>query len=709
MKLHKTGLVAFYLLLILTVVLPVYPDAPQQTILILNSYHSGYPWSDSIVQGIKSVIPPEIQISIEYMDTKRFSYARMEPHIHDFLHEKYREKLPAGIISTDDNALTFLLAHHEDIFPNVPLVFCGVNQTPPDLHLHRDHTTGLFENNEHRETLLTALKLLPRTKKIYFINDNTVSGTVQYNKIRAIAEADLTGLETVFLNEDRRINLERIYTALKNAPPDSMVYFADLNIDDRENTIDYQVVLPELTSAYSPPVFASIDTYLPYGIVGGKVTSGFHQGELAAKMVLETLNGKPPGEISIESTLPNRYIFNAKQLKRFGISRDSLPANSILINNEPSVFIQALGWILPVLLMALFFFILASALLFNMYRRRKAEKALAYEQMLIKSMLDNIPDHIYFKDEKSRYLKINAAMARYFGLQNPEDAEGLSNKDFLPGDYAVFMQETEKKIFESGHPVTIEEASFTAIGKPLRWESNIKIPLINEKGETIGTMGVSRDISQQKTIKEELEKSLHEKEVLLREIHHRVKNNLTMIVSLISLQEGDIEDPHTVSFYASLRNRIHSISLIHERIYRSSDFTRINIKEYIEDLSQSIAAAFGSQYSDLTIDIDADETSLVLEKAIPAGIILNELITNSLKHGMNNDGKNILAIASHKEGNLLIITVRDMGSGFPESFKPEQSSSLGFRLIQALTAQLDGTFIWSNSEGAESRISFPLD
>ncbi len=709
MKLRETRLIILSAAFLISAGTSVFSDTPQKTIMILNSYHSGYLWSDSIVQGIQSVIPPEMQISIEYMDTKRYSYERMEPHILEFLKEKCKARPPAGIISTDDNALTFLLAHHDEIFPDIPLVFCGVNQPPEELHLHRDHITGLFENNEHRETLLTALRLLPETKRIYFINDNTVSGVLQYNKIRAIAETDLSHIETVFLNEDRGINLDRINTALKDAPPHSIVYFADLNLDDKNIPIDYRIVLPELTRKYPLPFFASIESYINYGIVGGKVTSGFYQGELATHMLIESLSGTPASEIPIESTLPNKYIFNTEQLKRFGIPRKNLPENSILLNNEQSVFMQALVWILPAFLLALFFFFLATALLFNMYRRRTAEKALAYEQMLFRSMLDNIPDHIYFKDREGKYLKINAAMASYFGIANPEEAEGRTNEQFLPPEYAAYMKKIEDEILTKSHSVRVEEASFSIEGKPLRWESNIKIPIINEDGITIGTMGVSRDISQLKTTQEELEKSLYEKEVLLREVHHRVKNNLTMIVSLISLQEGDIESRKTLSFYTSLRNRIHSISLIHEKIYKSNDFTRINLKEYIEDLSGSITAAVGGQFSDLTIDIKVDNTSLVLEKAIPTGIILNELITNSLKHGFTRGGKNILSISAKRNKTELTLTITDNGNGYPESLDPGKTQSLGFRLIHALTAQLEGNFSWRNKNGAQSSITFPLE
>ena len=683
-------------------------ENPQGNILILNSYHFGFTWSDSIVQGILGSLPPQTQISVEYMDTKRFAYESMAPLVLNQLSNKYRQNMPDGIITSDDNALRFMLEYHEDLFPDVPLIFCGVNQEPPELSSHRDHLTGLFEHNDHLDTLKTALRLLPRTKRIYFITDNTTSGKIQSKALHQIAEKQLGSIEAVFLNQDGQINLKRIESNLETAPDDSIVYFSDFNLDDQSRQIDFRSVLPELTRNFSIPFFSSFDSYLELGIVGGKINSGYYQGEYAANLLLQVLKGIPPDNIDLHSENPNKYIFNVKELERFGISQQDLPAGSILINSETSIFQQALHWLLPIIIAALFFFLLSFALLISNYKRRIAEKNLAREQMLFKSMLDSTPDHIYFKDKESRFLKINSALAEFLNISDPEAAVGKRTEELLPSDRATINIKIEKEILSTGEPAINHEECIGQVNNIPRWMSNTKIPLRNEVGSIIGTFGISRDISLRKEALKKLEESLEEKETLLREVHHRVKNNLAMIISLISLQASLTEDSIVAGFYTTLQNRIYSISLVHERIYHSTNLSGIYLKEYIQELVESIIAAIGSRFPDISLEIKIDQIALPLEKAIPLGIILNELITNVLKHGFSTGKSNILSIVAASDSKTISVTVRDNGAGFPESHNPASPESLGFRLIQALTAQLNGSFTWGTEGGAWSSLTFPL-
>ncbi len=221
-------------------------------------------------------------------------------------------------------------------------------------------------------------------------------------------------------------------------------------------------------------------------------------------------------------------------------------------------------------------------------------------------------------------------------------------------------------------------------------------------------VSVARDLTEHKLIFQKINRDLHEKNVLLKEIHHRVKNNLSIVIGLLNLELDQIEDVKTAKdLLQASRERIYSMALIHEKLYESSDFSRIEMKEYVESLVRQLSAAYGRK--NITLRLEIDEINLDIVSSIPCGLILNELITNSFLHGFTDNQPGIIRVMMRRvDGDKAEMIVGDNGTGLPEPFPINRSGSLGLKLVQLLTEQLGGSLRVEGKSGTEFAVTFPV-
>ena len=316
--------------------------------------------------------------------------------------------------------------------------------------------------------------------------------------------------------------------------------------------------------------------------------------------------------------------------------------------------------------------------------------------------------------------------SRKFVECNPQYAEvsGYSREEL--------MQINDTRKIQLGHNTPQQEAvniDKLLMGQPYRglfsWirpdgkENYIEYTAarLNIEGSTF-TVGIDHDITDRKRAEEHLQASLKEKEVLLKEIHHRVKNNLQIICSLLDLQADSVEDEQTLEIFKESKNRIRTMALVHEYLYQSKDLARIDFAEYIPDLANYSFRSYQS-YTDtiqLRINIE-DGISLDIDKAIPCGLILNELVSNSLKYAFpagaqshpenrGREGEIRIDLRSDKDNECTFI-VSDNGVGFPKDLDFRNTESLGLQLVVSLVDQLDGTIELDRSGGTTFKITFP--
>lgn len=228
-------------------------------------------------------------------------------------------------------------------------------------------------------------------------------------------------------------------------------------------------------------------------------------------------------------------------------------------------------------------------------------------------------------------------------------------------------------------------------------ERTAELTLINES--------LQREITERKMYEEKLTESLDEKELLLKEVHHRVKNNLQVISSLLSLQSGFINNPGAQEIFKESRNRVGSMALIHEKIYKTNNLYKINFREYLTDLVDSLIGSYLGG-SPVKTEITIDDIYLNIDLSMNLGLIITEITSNAIKYGLKGNSEGKLEIKLESDGELVTIFIKDNGPGYPDGFDPENPDSLGILLITTLTDQIEGTIEMKNNNGAQSILKF---
>jgi PAS domain S-box-containing protein len=245
-----------------------------------------------------------------------------------------------------------------------------------------------------------------------------------------------------------------------------------------------------------------------------------------------------------------------------------------------------------------------------------------------------------------------------------------------------------------------------------RIDMNVTVALVKDKsGEPAYFVTVFEDITERKRNEQELIRSLKEKEVLLREVHHRVKNNLQVISSILNLQSNFVEDPNTLQILRESQNRINSMSFIHESLYRKDEFDSIDLAQYVKDLTTNLLHSYHSSGTDIRLEHDLENVELDLDQAIPCGLILNELVSNALKYAFPDRDRGLVHIGVEQEQNtdattLVRIRVQDDGVGLPEGYEVGASDSLGLQLVSSLLEQIGGEIRLKRDNGTEYLITF---
>jgi two-component sensor histidine kinase len=228
--------------------------------------------------------------------------------------------------------------------------------------------------------------------------------------------------------------------------------------------------------------------------------------------------------------------------------------------------------------------------------------------------------------------------------------------------------------------------------------------------------GTIQDITERKKAEEQIKASLNEKEVLLKEIHHRVKNNMQVISSLLNLQTKHIKDQQLIDIFKDCQNRIKSMALIHEELYRKKDLARVDFSEYTRTLSSRILKSYEIYTDRVLLKTIMNNVSLGVDKAIPCGLIINELLSNSLKYAFpflkEGDGhgegglKGEICINFSPVNNKYELVYSDNGVGLPEDLDFRNTKSLGLQLVNSLTQQIGGVIELDRSKGTEFKITF---
>jgi len=330
---------------------------------------------------------------------------------------------------------------------------------------------------------------------------------------------------------------------------------------------------------------------------------------------------------------------------------------------------------------------------------------------LLQSIMNSPPDIIILSiDREYRYTFFNnahrEAMMEFWGA---EPKIGDCVLTFLTDPKYKEDVRTHYDKTLSGETWSTIDTFLDSKGKTKYYE-NISAPVENDMGDIIGVTVFIIDVTERVEVETQLKESLKEKEVLLREVHHRVKNNLQIISSLLNMQAATIGSKKAKNALIESQNRITSMALIHEQLYQSESIAHIEIEEYLQAVSGFISESHHIKRENLSIIYEIRELSVDIDQAIPMGLIVNELISNSIKYGREKEKHTKIWVRCYpeREDHIMRIEVEDNGPGYPEAGEIRKVRSLGLKLVEALAEQLGGSFEINNSPGAKSTVVFPF-
>ncbi len=572
--------------LILAVFLAVAPTRAEETFerrrfLILNSYHPGFEWSDSILRGIRQVLYTEFDrpaLHVEYMDTKRYFDGIDGPYMESLAAlyaAKYARIKFDAILATDDAAFTFLLRRTEKLFPGTPVVFTGVNDFSPDLLAGRTGITGIVERTEYGPTIELGLALRPGARRLGIVTDASLNGLANRKKFERLAEEFRGRLDFVFFRTD---GFAELLDEVRGFDPQGLLYFSDFYLDGRGRSYEYDVSVPAVLAAAPCPVLYHSDMYLPFGVLGGRMNRGQEYGERAARMAARIVRGEPASSIPVLEDSIARAEVSYPALRKFGIPESRVPPGTLVVD-KPEGFL------------------------------RRNARLLTVSGIITVSLCGVIVSLLYAIRERRR---------------------------------------------------------------------------------------AERDLHASR---ETILQSLREKEVLLQEVHHRVKNNLQIVTSLLRLQSSYSGKPEVEEALTESTERLMAMALVHEQLYVSKNFADIDYADYAAGLVSSVRTTFGLSEEVFRCSIDTGGLRLGLDTAVPLGLILNELLTNSVKYAL--PARSPLSVRSVLEGGdgTFRFRYQDDGPGLPADLNPEKNGGLGLTLITALSQQVRGTPRFPRGEG----------
>jgi PAS domain S-box-containing protein len=334
--------------------------------------------------------------------------------------------------------------------------------------------------------------------------------------------------------------------------------------------------------------------------------------------------------------------------------------------------------------------------------RKKAEEALIESEEKYRSLIEGANDPISLIDLSGNYIMSNTAGAVAMGL-NPEEMGGKNVRDLFPKN-ADKMLEVIHQVVTTGQGVDVDmPLDDTGI---LIWYSTSIQPLKRADGTIRGVQVIARDITHIKDTEQKLKKALDDKEMLMKEIYHRVKNNLMVISSLLNLQSRYIKDQEAKGLFMESQDRARSMALIHERLYQSTDLKHIDFGDYLHNMARDLFNTYAGASGNVELDMEIDEVMLDINTSIPLGLIVNEIISNSLKHAFPHNMKGKISIKLYKDENEYNLKIKDNGIGIPEDVDLERTDSLGMQLINNLTEQINADLCIRRSPGTCFRIKF---
>jgi len=345
------------------------------------------------------------------------------------------------------------------------------------------------------------------------------------------------------------------------------------------------------------------------------------------------------------------------------------------------------------------------ALSVDITERKLAEEALEKNEHFLQTIFDGIQEPMHVIDRDYKVLLTNKKLLELKNVTQ-EDIRGKYCYEAYQGRNELCGQCGAKEVFQTGKSVSLIK-SLPLLDGTYRYFEVYSFPLLEENGEVKQVIEMTKDITERKQAEEAIKKQLEEKEILLREVHHRIKNNMANVESLLSLQAGSIDNPETKAALQESLTRVQSIRILYDKLLLTKDYQDISIKSYVEGLLDAISSVYVTK-NKITIQKQITDFTINSNKAIYLGIIINELLTNVFKYAFESYENGNVSISIEKAENIATLIIQDNGVGIDAGINLNKSPGLGFTLVKILVEQLGGTYSSVNENGTKSTVQFEI-
>jgi PAS domain S-box-containing protein len=375
-----------------------------------------------------------------------------------------------------------------------------------------------------------------------------------------------------------------------------------------------------------------------------------------------------------------------------------LPIDHVYISALTSVMVAAITGLLIVNLARSVFRRATEA---EIERQRTSEALQKFRLGIERSV-----DAVFITDPMGTITFVNPAFGRIYGFSNSEaigQTPRLLKSGLMPQEFYRSMWNT----LLAGNVATVEITNKTRDGRLITIEASVN-PILDDAGKLVGFLAIQRDITDRKKAKEALQQLVNQKELFLQELQHRVKNNLNIIASLLNLETPNIPDEQSRQVFADAQGRIRSIAKIYERLSDANDPGRVDLGKYIQDLARSLFHTLNMDGARIRLLTTLADVQLDTRRAVPLGLILNELMTNVQKYAFPGASVGEVRIDLARSGEEITLSVADSGVGLPPEFVHVGGTSMGLKLVGMLTEQIDGTLSIEGTGGTTVRVRFSL-
>jgi two-component system, cell cycle sensor histidine kinase and response regulator CckA len=711
-----------------------FADQDKKHVLYLNSYHNGYKWSDGLLEGVRTVLNKsqfKVDLQIEYMDVKKFNYEIISKNLLALYKEKFKNETFDSIIISDNDALNFITSYRRELFPGVPVVFCGINELSEADTADGD-ITGVVEAYDFLATLEVAKKLYPEKDHLVILIDNSTAGVTIRHQAEKIIESHQTGLQIEFWIQ---LSLEEAQQRVGKLPKNTFLFIAPYYQTINGRFYTSEEVSEAIYRHSSVPIFTSWEFMVGYGAVGGKVLSGNEHGRIAGEMALKILNGANADSIPIIREPSGIYVFDHKVMEKLGINQHLLPENSRIINAPESIYAisKELFWTIMVSFVLLLLALVA--MVGAMLGRRKVELKIIDQLAFQETLMDTIPQLVSWKDPEGRYLGANQAFMDFFGIRDTQMVVGKTTLEILSDQsYSDWSVTADTNVVNEKKALRKIRRKVLGRNGAEAWIEVNKVPLLGQGGRIVGVLSTAENITKEQNLEKQLLQSQKMEAIgtLAGGIAHDFNNILTTIINSTELAIGDIEpgtqteaDLNRVLKAARRGGRVVQQILSFSRPSREG-FRPTNLSSVAQEVIHLMEASMPANIT-VTSNIEGDGGFFVLADPTQMHQATLNLCTNAF-HALKKTGGNInielcrlspeegkATLVSSPTGAIIKLSVRDNGPGIkPEIldkiFDPffstkskTEGTGLGLAVVHGIVKSHQGTIrVLSGKEGGST-------